>query len=450
MAVIGFADAGSAVLGAGALRRRLASVQALELFADAGLELVMRHAEVAAPFAERHPFYLLVEAGAVTGDVTDELVAALDACGLSDPAVVADDEAGRHRLWQLRERHTEVINAEGVPHKLDVSVPAGRLAELVERAPAAVSAVDPIARTILYGHAGDGNLHVNVLGPDPDDAGGRRRGARARPRARRKRQRRAWRRGGQGGLARAGSRRGRGRRDACDQARVGPARDPQPRRHLQDVTAHAHPESAAAAGSRRLLIVLALVLGFAVVEVLGGLLTNSLALWADAGHMATDAAGLILALLAIRIGQRPATPERSFGYARVEILAAVANSVILFVVAAVILVEALGRIGSPPEVLAAPMLAIAAMGLAVNVVAIRLLHAGAQRSLNLRGAYLEVMGDLFGSVAVLVAGSRHPGHGLDADRHDRIGAGGAADRAADVVAAAGGDRGSSRGDAPRC
>jgi cobalt-zinc-cadmium efflux system protein len=170
------------------------------------------------------------------------------------------------------------------------------------------------------------------------------------------------------------------------------------------VTAHTHTESAAAAGSRRLLIVLALVLGFAVVEVVGGLFTNSLALWADAGHMGTDAAGLILALLAIRIARRPATPERSFGYARVEILAAVANAVILFVVAAVILVEALGRIGSPPEVLAGPMLAIAAVGLAVNVVAIRLLHAGAQGSLNLRGAYLEVMGDLFGSVAVLVAG----------------------------------------------
>ena len=170
------------------------------------------------------------------------------------------------------------------------------------------------------------------------------------------------------------------------------------------MTAHSHPGSAAGAGSRRLLIVLALVLGFAVVEVVGGLFTNSLALWADAGHMATDAAGLILALLAIRVGQRPATPERSFGYARVEILAAVANAVILFVVAAVILVEALGRIGSPPEVLAVPMLAIAAVGLAVNLVAIRLLHAGAQRSLNMRGAYLEVMGDLFGSVAVLVAG----------------------------------------------
>ncbi len=84
-------------------------------------------------------------------------------------AAVATDAAGRHRLWQLRERHTEVINAEGVPHKLDVSVPVARYAELVERAPAAVAAVDPGARTIVYGHVGDGNLHVNVLGPGPGD-----------------------------------------------------------------------------------------------------------------------------------------------------------------------------------------------------------------------------------------------------------------------------------------
>ena len=82
---------------------------------------------------------------------------------------VATDPAGRHRLWQLRERHTEVINAEGVPHKLDVSVPSARYAELVERAPQVVAAVDPGARTIVYGHVGDGNLHVNVLGPEPED-----------------------------------------------------------------------------------------------------------------------------------------------------------------------------------------------------------------------------------------------------------------------------------------
>jgi cobalt-zinc-cadmium efflux system protein len=150
-------------------------------------------------------------------------------------------------------------------------------------------------------------------------------------------------------------------------------------------------------------VVLALVVVFLVVEVVGGLLTNSLALLADAGHMATDAGGLLLALLAIWIARRPATPDRSFGYYRVEIFAAVVNAVVLFGVAAVIVVEAISRFAAPPEVAGLPMLAIAAVGLVVNLVSLRLLHAGAQHSLNLRGAYLEVMGDLLGSVAVIVA-----------------------------------------------
>jgi cobalt-zinc-cadmium efflux system protein len=150
-------------------------------------------------------------------------------------------------------------------------------------------------------------------------------------------------------------------------------------------------------------VVLALVVVFLAVEVVGGLLTNSLALLADAGHMATDAAGLLLALLAIWIARRPATPDRSFGYYRVEIFAAVVNAVVLFGVAAVIVVEAISRFAAPPEVAGLPMLAIAAVGLVVNLVSLRLLHAGAQHSLNLRGAYLEVMGDLLGSVAVIVA-----------------------------------------------
>jgi FAD/FMN-containing dehydrogenase len=170
VAVIGFGDPASAVAAAGRLRRELASVLALELFTDVGLELVMRHAKVAAPFAVRRRAYLLVEAGSDAADPTDELLAALEAIGADDgSAAVATDAAGRHRLWQLRERHTEAVNAEGVPHKLDVSVPADRYAELVERAPLAVAAVDPAARTICYGHVGDGNVHVNVLGPDPDD-----------------------------------------------------------------------------------------------------------------------------------------------------------------------------------------------------------------------------------------------------------------------------------------
>ncbi len=165
--VIGLDSAADAVAAAGRLRRELGSVMALELFTDAGLELVMRHASLATPF-DRQPFYLLVEAGSDEADPTDDLAAALDALGASD-AVVATDTAGRQRLWQLRERHTEAMNAEGVPHKLDVSVPLTRYAELVERAPEAVRTVDPAARTIVYGHIADGNLHVNVLGPLPDD-----------------------------------------------------------------------------------------------------------------------------------------------------------------------------------------------------------------------------------------------------------------------------------------
>lgn len=166
---------------------------------------------------------------------------------------------------------------------------------------------------------------------------------------------------------------------------------------------HAH-GSAAGAGVRRLAVVLGLVVSYLVVEVVAGLLTNSLALLADAGHMLTDAFGIGLALLAIWFARRPATPERSFGYYRVEIFAAVANAFILIGVAAYILYEAIQRFAAPPEVIGLPMMAVALGGLAINVISMRLLHAGAQTSLNLRGAYLEVLGDLLGSIAVLVAG----------------------------------------------
>jgi FAD/FMN-containing dehydrogenase len=170
VAVLGLADARAAVSTAGRLRRELASILALELFTDEGLELVVRHAAVAPPFAIRYPAYLLVEVGAGAGDPTDELLDAVAAPGVDEEAVaVASDAAGRHRLWQLRERHTEAVNAEGVPHKLDVSVPMDRYAELVERAPGIAAVVDSRARTISYGHVGDGNVHINILGPDPDD-----------------------------------------------------------------------------------------------------------------------------------------------------------------------------------------------------------------------------------------------------------------------------------------
>ncbi|MDQ4035385.1 MAG: FAD-binding oxidoreductase [Chloroflexota bacterium] len=170
VSVVGFGDASGAVAAASELRRRLASVLALELFTDAGLEMIMRHASVAAPFAARTPFYLLVEVASDDADPSDGLYAALEALGAEESSVaVAADAGGRHRLWQLRERHTEAINAEGVPHKVDVSVPNDRYAALVDRTPGVVAAAAPGARAIVYGHVGDGNLHVNVLGPEPEN-----------------------------------------------------------------------------------------------------------------------------------------------------------------------------------------------------------------------------------------------------------------------------------------
>ncbi len=170
VALAGFVEVEDAVAAAAHLRRELGSLMALELFTDAGLELVMRHARVSPPFAERRPAYLLVEAGSDEADPTDSLVEQLGRIGVEDAATaLATDSAGRERLWALRERHTEVINAEGVPHKLDVSVPLSSYAELVGRAPEVAAAAHPGARTIVYGHVGDGNLHVNVLGPDAED-----------------------------------------------------------------------------------------------------------------------------------------------------------------------------------------------------------------------------------------------------------------------------------------
>jgi FAD/FMN-containing dehydrogenase len=169
VAVLGFPSSGAAVDAASRIRRTVASILALELFTDAGLDLVMRHSSAAPPFAERRPFYLLVEAGSDETDPTDGLAAALAGLDVGDAAAIASDAAGRRRLWELRERHTESINAEGIPHKLDVSVPAARFAEMADRAPEVVRAVDAGARTIVYGHVGDGNLHVNILGPAPHE-----------------------------------------------------------------------------------------------------------------------------------------------------------------------------------------------------------------------------------------------------------------------------------------
>lgn len=142
---------------------------------------------------------------------------------------------------------------------------------------------------------------------------------------------------------------------------------------------------------------------FLVVEVVGGLLTGSLALLADAAHMATDVGGLFMALVAIRFAERPATPQMTYGYVRTEVLSAMANAVVLLVVTVFVLREAYQRLFEPIEILGGPMLAVAAAGLVVNLISMRMLHGGAQESLNLKGAYFEVMADMLGSVGVILA-----------------------------------------------
>ena len=151
------------------------------------------------------------------------------------------------------------------------------------------------------------------------------------------------------------------------------------------------------------LIALGLTLAFLLVEAIGAVLTNSLALLADAGHMLSDTASLGLALFSLWFASRPRTPYRSFGYHRVEVLAALGNGVALWGVAAYILYEASGRLANAPEVHAAPMLAIAALGLLVNLAGMALLHGGAGESLNVRGAFLHMLGDALGSVGAMSA-----------------------------------------------
>jgi cobalt-zinc-cadmium efflux system protein len=167
--------------------------------------------------------------------------------------------------------------------------------------------------------------------------------------------------------------------------------------------AHDHAPSAAASHRGRLATVFAITVAVLVVEVAGAALSGSLALLADAGHVLADGAGIGLALLAIRFAARPASPQRTFGHYRLEILAAVVNAVLLFGVAGFVLVEAWRRLSAPPEVASSLMLAVAAAGLAANAVSMWLLRRGQAESLNLRGAYLEVLGDLLGSLAVLAA-----------------------------------------------
>ena len=163
---------------------------------------------------------------------------------------------------------------------------------------------------------------------------------------------------------------------------------------------HSH-DHAAGASSRMLAIALGLTTTFLVVELVGSYIFNSLALLSDAAHMFTDAAALAIALAAVRIGQRPADEARTFGYRRFEILAAAFNALLLFAVAGYVLWEGIGRFFTPSEVESTGMLAVAVVGLIVNIVAMRLLSAGKEQSLNIKGAYLEVWADMLGSVGVI-------------------------------------------------
>jgi cobalt-zinc-cadmium efflux system protein len=167
---------------------------------------------------------------------------------------------------------------------------------------------------------------------------------------------------------------------------------------------HEHDHATAAARSRGALVAtLALTVAFLVVEAAAALMTGSLALLADAGHMLADAGGLALALFAVWIAARPATAEKTYGYYRVEILAALVNAVVLLGVAGFILVKAWQRVFDPEPVAAMPMLVVAALGLIVNLVCAWLLHAGAGESLNVRAAYLDVLSDAATSAGVIVA-----------------------------------------------
>ncbi|WP_297833076.1 cation diffusion facilitator family transporter [Thermomonas sp.] len=141
---------------------------------------------------------------------------------------------------------------------------------------------------------------------------------------------------------------------------------------------------------------------FLVAEVVGGLLTNSLALLSDAAHMMTDVIALAISLFAVRLSRRPPDARRTYGYARMEAIGAMINGGLLFVVAGYILWEAVGRFRQPPEVASGGMLVIATIGLVVNLISMRLLKAGSGTSLNVRGAYLEVWSDMLGSVGVIM------------------------------------------------
>lgn len=164
---------------------------------------------------------------------------------------------------------------------------------------------------------------------------------------------------------------------------------------------HAH----SSANRTRLTIAIVIVGTVLLIEIAGSLVSGSLALLADAGHMLSDLAGLIIALVATVVAARPATDRQTFGYQRAEVFGALINGIILVVVAISVGIGGVTRllVGTPGEVHSVPMLVVAVIGLVANIVAMRMLRSGAEHSINVRGAYLEVFGDLLGSIAVIIA-----------------------------------------------
>jgi cobalt-zinc-cadmium efflux system protein len=164
---------------------------------------------------------------------------------------------------------------------------------------------------------------------------------------------------------------------------------------------HGHSHDHSHADERSLRIALGLTAGYLVIQVVGGLWTGSLALLSDAAHMLTDVMALVIALTAIRVGRRPADARRTFGYYRFEILAAALNAGTLFAAGGFILWEAWHRLQAPADIAPVPLLAVAFVGLLVNLASMRVLHHGASQSINMKGAYLEVWSDTLGSIAVI-------------------------------------------------
>src|SRR5690606_23286541 len=166
---------------------------------------------------------------------------------------------------------------------------------------------------------------------------------------------------------------------------------------------HDHTPTVTSANERKVLLSFFLIFTFMVVEAVGGVLSGSLALLADAGHMLTDAAALALAYAAFRFGRRAADSKRTFGYLRFEVIAGFLNAVTLFAIVAWIVYEAWQRLSAPPVILAGPMMIVAVLGLLVNLVVLWIMTRGETDHVNVKGAILHVMGDLLGSVGAIVA-----------------------------------------------